>query len=98
MMLLEFPDKTVAYETFLDDLSSRIVRKIQSARQDPETISQRKAFAIFGRANVERWRMEGRVSPCKRPGKVEYCVADLRLLQQTKQDYFTQPKRMKCVR
>ena len=26
----------------------------------------------------------------KRPGKVEYCMADLRLLQRTEQDYLNQ--------
>ena len=85
---IQFPDKVVSYETLLNDLSSRIVRKMQRAEADPETVSQRKAYAIFGRANVDRWRREGRVHPCKRPGKVEYCMADLRLLQQTQQDYF----------
>ncbi len=87
MFNLEFPDKVVSYDTFMDDLSSRIVRKIQRAEKDQETVSQRKAYAIFGRANVDRWRREGRIAPCKRPGKVEYCMADLRLLQQTQQDY-----------
>lgn len=87
MFNLEFPDKVVSYDTFMDDLSSRIVRKIQRAEKDQETVSQRKAYSIFGRANVDRWRREGRIAPCKRPGKVEYCMADLRLLQQTQQDY-----------
>ena len=85
---IQFPDKVVSYDTFMDDLSSRIVRKIQRAEADPETVSQRKAYSIFGRANVDRWRKEGRIHPCKRPGKVEYCMAELRLLQQTQQDYF----------
>lgn len=85
---IQFSDKVVSYDTFMDDLSSRIVRKIQRAEADPETVSQRKAYSIFGRANVDRWRREGRIHPCKRPGKVEYLMADLRLLQQTQQDYF----------
>ncbi len=78
---IQFPDKVVSYDTFMDDLSSRIVRKMQRAEADPKTVSQRKAYSIFGRANVDRWRKEGRIHPCKRPGKVEYCMADLRLLQ-----------------
>lgn len=85
---IQFPDKVVSYDTFMNDLSSRIVRKMQHALADPKTVSQRKAYSIFGRANVDRWRREGRIRPCKRPGKVEYCMADLRLLQQTQQDYF----------
>ena len=88
-MYIQFPDKVVSYDTFMDDLSSRIVRKMQRAEADPKTVSQRKAYSIFGRANVDRWRKEGRIHPCKRPGTVEYCMADLRLLQQqTQQDYF----------
>lgn len=86
-LYINFPDRQVSYETFMDDLSARIVRKILRAEADPETVSQRKAYAIFGRANVDRWRREGRIHPCKRPGKVEYNMADLRLLQQTRQDY-----------
>lgn len=85
---IQFPDKVVSYDTFMNDLSSRIVRKLQRALADPKTVSQRKAYSIFGRANVDRWRREGRIHPCKRLGKVEYCMADLRLLQQTQQDYF----------
>lgn len=85
---INFPDKVVSYDTFMEDLSARIVRKMQRAEADPKIVSQRKAYAIFGRANVDRWCREGRVHPCKRPGKVEYCMADLRLLQQTQQDYF----------
>lgn len=85
---IQFPDRCVSYDTFMDDLSARIVRNMQRAEADPKTVSQRQAYAIFGRANIDRWRREGRVKPCKRPGKVEYCMADLRLLQQTQQDYF----------
>lgn len=85
---IQFPDRCVSYDTFMDDLTARIVHRLRKTASDPETVSQRKAYAIFGRANVERWRREGRVQPCKRPGKVEYRTADLRLLQQTQQDYF----------
>lgn len=85
---IQFPDKVVSYDTFMDDLSSRIVRKLQRAEADPKTVSQRKAYALFGRANIDRWRREGRVKPCKRPGKVEYSMVDLRLLQHIQQDYF----------
>lgn len=85
---INFPDKCVSYEIFMDDLASRIVRKMQRAKDEPERISQRRAYAIFGRGNVDRWRRKGMITPCKRPGKVEYIMADLRLLQQTQQDYF----------
>ena len=46
---------------------------------------------LFGRRNVDRWRRQGKVVCYKRPGKVEYKTADLRMLQKTTQDYFESP-------
>lgn len=83
---LDFVDKSVTYDTFVNDVALRIVQLLE--RNDPEIISQRKAYAIFGRGNIDRWRKQGKVSPCKRPGKVEYRTSELRILQNIKQDYF----------
>ena len=85
---LQFADKLVPYETFVDDVAATVVKMIKIGRDDPEYVSQRKAFAMFGRANVERWRRQGKIQPCKRPGKVEYRTCELRYLQSTQQDYF----------
>ena len=42
---------------------------------------------MFGQGNIRRWREKGLVEPVsKRPGKIEYRVSDLRILQQRKQD------------
>lgn len=94
MKILQFLDHLIPYETFLNDLSSRIVRQLKADKDDPEFISQRKAYELFGRRNVERWKRQGKVVSYKRLGKVEYRTADLRLLQCTTQDYFdeSQPK------
>ena len=81
MKILQFLDHLIPYETFLNDLSSRIVRQLKADKDDPEFISQRKAYELFGRRNVERWKRQGKVVTYKRPGKVEYRTADLRLLQ-----------------
>ncbi len=86
---IQFADKFVSYETFMQDLSARIVRMMKNDAADPDYISQNKAYAIFGRRNVDRWRRNGKITPSKRPGKVEYSMADLRLLQRTEQDYLT---------
>lgn len=75
MLTLDFPDKSVSYATFVRDVAA-------------ETVSQRKAYAMFGRGNVDRWRRQGKITPYKRPGKVEYFVCELRKAQQAKQDYF----------
>lgn len=88
MISIQFHDKLVSYDTFMNDLATRIANQLQQARQDPETISQRKAYQIFGRANVDRWRRQGKIEPCKRVGKLEYRTAELRMLQKVKQDYF----------
>ena len=87
MQFLEFPDKCVSYSTFLNDVAAKIVRLLKDDRNDPEYISQRKAFEMFGRRNVERWRRLKRITPIRRPGKLEYLMADLRLQQRTQQDY-----------
>ncbi|WP_295433584.1 hypothetical protein [uncultured Prevotella sp.] len=79
MQFLQFLDRLIPYDTFLNDLAARIVKYLKSDNADPEFVSQRKAYEMFGRRNVERWR---------RQGKVEYRTADLRLLQRTVQDYF----------
>lgn len=88
--MMQFADRLVTYETFMTDLTARLARVIKSDAADPEYVSQRKAYSIFGRKNVDRWRRTGKVKPSKRPGKVEYCMADLRLLQRTEQDYLNQ--------
>lgn len=84
---LDFTDNTVSYRTFLRDLSANIVKMLHDDRNDPEFISTRQAYNIFGRKNVERWRKAGKLQPYVRPGKTEYETAQLRLLQRTEQDY-----------
>ena len=85
---LEFSDKRVTYSTFISDLAAKVVYMIKQESDDPEYISQRQAVAMFGRANVERWRNQGKITPHKRPGKIEYRTSELRLQQRTQQDYF----------
>lgn len=87
MFFLDFPDRTVSYKTFVHDVAAAIVRMLAESDNDATYISQRKAYSMFGRANVDRWRKQGRVIPLKRPGKVEYRTADLRKLQRVKTDY-----------
>lgn len=88
MEFLQFLDRLIPYDTFLNDVAARVVKMLKTDSDDPEYVSQRKAYEMFGRRNVERWRKQGKVQPCKRPGKLEYRTADLRLLQRTVQDYF----------
>lgn len=85
---IQFLDHLIPYETFVNDLASRVVKLLQADKKEPEYVSQRKAYEIFGRRNVDRWKRQGKVQPIKRPGKIEYPMAELRLLQRTIQDYF----------
>ena len=91
MAFLQFLDHLIPYDAFLNDVAARVVKMLKTDKDDPEYVSQRKAYEMFGRRNVERWRKEGKVEPCKRPGRLEYRTADLRLLQRVKQDYFKSP-------
>lgn len=88
MIQISFSDKVVSYETFMNDLTARLALFIQNDKNEPEMISQRKAYKLFGRGNVDRWRKKGKVKPCIRPGKIEYPTKILRVLQRTEQDYF----------
>lgn len=92
MTFLQFADKSVPYGVFVKDVAAEVVHLLKKDDADPDYVSQRKAFEMFGRRNVERWRRQGNVNPCKRPGKVEYRTADLRLLQRTQQDYLDPSK------
>lgn len=92
MTFLQFADKSVPYGVFVKDVAAEVVHLLKKDDVDPDYVSQRKAFEMFGRRNVERWRRQGKVNPCKRPGKVEYRTADLRLLQRTQQDYLDPSK------
>ena len=88
MLTMNFENKSVRYETFVEDVARRLLFLLSRQRNDPETVSQNKAFEMFGRGNVERWRKKGMIQPCIRPGKVEYRTAELRALQERVQDYF----------
>lgn len=89
--ILQVLDRLIPYDTFLNDLAARIVKMMRADNNDPEFVSQRKAYELFGRRNVERWKRQGKIESYKRPGKVEYRTSDLRLLQRTTQDYFKTP-------
>ena len=44
MDFLNFPDKCVRYSTFLNDVAAKVVHMIKQDANDPEFISQNKAF------------------------------------------------------
>ena len=84
---IQFPYRMVTYDQFVSDVAARLASHIRIQEADPLYITQSKAFKVFGRANVERWRKHGEITPCVRPGKLEYETAKLRTLQRREQDY-----------
>lgn len=88
MVQIVFSDKVVSYDTFLNDLTARLASFLENDKNEPEMVSQRQAFKLFGRGNVERWRKKGLITPSVRPGKTEYPTRRLRELQRTEQDYY----------
>lgn len=69
MLTIDFPDKSVTYDTFVRDVASSVVRMLADTHNDPEMVSQRKAYAMFGRGNVDRWRKQGKNNPLQASGQ-----------------------------
>lgn len=86
-MFIDFSDRTIPYEVFLRDVAASVVRMLSEQKDEPEFVSKRKAYGLFGRANVDRWLRNEEIIPHIRPGKVELRMADLRALQNRVQDY-----------
>lgn len=87
-MELQFIDKSVTFETFVTNVAAKLASFIKEDKEDKPFLSQNEAFKQFGKANVLRWYKQGKIQPCKRPGKIEYPTAKLRELSRTVQDYF----------
>ena len=56
MDYLNFSDMCVKYSTFLDDVAARVVHLLKQDANDPEFISQNKAFEMFGSVGASRER------------------------------------------
>lgn len=87
-MEIQFIDKSVTFDTFVTSVAAKLASFIKEDTNDKPYISQNEAFRIFGKGNVLRWHKQGKIQPCKRPGKIEYPTARLRELSRTVQDYF----------
>lgn len=88
MMQIQFSDKMVTYETFVNDVASRLASILSEDKQDKRLfISQNQAFDKYGKSNVLRWRNQGKIEPRRTTGKLEYPQARLRELSRNLQDY-----------
>lgn len=85
---LQFFDKSVTFEQFVNDLATRIALKMVQIEKGQLEISQAKAYKMFGRADVERWIKSGKLQPCRvSPGKKRYKLTDLQKLASIQQNY-----------
>lgn len=75
--------------SFVKAVAAKLATFLKEDAADPEYLSQREAFKRFGEGNVRRWRQQGKIEPCKRPGKIEYKTSTLKELSRTVQDYFS---------
>lgn len=51
MTFLQFADKSVPYGVFVKDVAAEVAVLLQQFKDDPDYVSQRKAFEMFGRRN-----------------------------------------------
>ena len=85
---LQFSDKTVTFEQFVDMLATKVALRIHQVEKGQLEISQAQAYKLFGRADVERWIKNGKLMPCRiSPGKKRYKLSDLQQLASVKQNY-----------
>ena len=85
---MQFSDATVTYEQFVNDLATRITFKMHQIENGEIEVSKSQAYKMFGRADVDRWIKNGKISPCRiSPGKTRYKLIDLQKLASVKQNY-----------
>jgi hypothetical protein len=77
--------------TLFADMAKRMADYLKEVKEDPEYISQNKAYKMFGKNNIERWKKFGLITPRIEAGKMRYKTSILRKLQDIKQDYFNVP-------
>lgn len=86
--VIDFSNRSVPYEVFLKDVATTVVGMLREQKDEPEFVSKRKAYELFGRGNVDRWLKNEEIRPHIRPGKIELRTAELRALKNKVQDYF----------
>ena len=85
---IQFIDKTVTFEQFVDALATKVALRIHQVEKGQLEISQAQAFKLFGRADVERWVKNGKLVPSRiSPGKKRYKLVDLQKLASIRQNY-----------
>ena len=74
--ILDFSDRSIPYDVFLRDVATTVVSMLREQKDEPEFVSKRRAYELFGRANVDRWLRNEEIMPHIRPGKIELKMAE----------------------
>ena len=86
--VLEFINKSVTFEQFVDVLATKVALSIHQMEKGQLEISQAQAYKLFGRADVERWVKSGKIEPVRiSPGKKRFKLVDLQMLANVQQNY-----------
>ena len=86
--VLEFINKSVTFEQFVDVLATKVALRIHQIEKGQLEISQAQAYKLFGRADVERWVKSGKIEPVRiSPGKKRFKLGDLQMLANVQQNY-----------
>lgn len=89
---IQFADKMLSFDTFLSAIRNVVKEEVCKAVGKRPFLTQAKAYDIYGRQNVERWKREGKVKDFARGsnGKItrhEYKVSELEACACQVQDY-----------
>ena len=89
---IQFADKMLSFDTFLSAIRNVVKEEVCKAVGKRQFLTQAKAYDIYGRKNVERWKREGKVKDFARGsnGKItrhEYKVSELEACASKVQDY-----------
>ena len=86
--VLEFINKSVTFEQFVDVLATKVALRIHQIEKGQLEISQAQAYKLFGRADVERWVKSGKIEPVRiSPGEKRFKLVDLQMLANVQQNY-----------
>ena len=83
-------DTIIPIERYVRMLGTAIALSMHKLNSLPTQINQRRAWREFGRARVERWVAEDRITPIRTGGTVMYATEELVALANDVQDYLHQ--------
>ena len=79
---IQFADKMLSFDTFLSVIRNVVKEEVCKAVGKRPFLTQAKAYDIYGRKNVERWKREGKVKDFARGrnGKIRTPIEAYKML------------------